>query len=171
MSDGAGGVVEVEYEMPIWYESIGQEECQMHKGFKRAYSIINKWVKNYPFFPAPVIINIASKKMPDDVYKVEKIVKKIMNSRTVEGKSLIWTYVLLAPESEGLYFFPERKEIVHDAVIKLFGRFSSFIPKEHISRKGTGGWDLKIPEEAKALIVGGDMSILTDHALIMLSLS
>lgn len=60
ISDGAGGLVEVETKMPIWVEPTDKDTWTDMKGaFLLAKELVQKWVADKPQNPAPVIINIS----------------------------------------------------------------------------------------------------------------
>ena len=59
-SDGAGGLVEIPYKMPVWVEPITKDGATNMKGaFEMAKAIIEKWMTDKPGHPAPVVINIS----------------------------------------------------------------------------------------------------------------
>lgn len=60
ISDGAGGILEIDKSMPIWVDPITEDGATNMKGaFEMAKEIIEKWISDKPKKPAPVIINIS----------------------------------------------------------------------------------------------------------------
>ena len=60
ISDGAGGILEIDKSMPVWVDPITQDGATNMKGaFEMAKEIIEKWIVDKPNNPAPVIINIS----------------------------------------------------------------------------------------------------------------
>jgi hypothetical protein len=98
ISDGAGGLVEIEKAMPIWVEPITKDGwTDMAAAFKMAKEIIESWVKDKPDSPAPVVINVSdgvpyynSKSPADCARETAAIAKEIMNIQTPDGNVLIF---------------------------------------------------------------------------------
>ncbi len=98
ISDGAGGLVEIDKKMPIWIEPIEKDAwTDMASAFKMAKEIIESWLKDKPESPAPVIINISDgvpyynhKDTATCTTETEVIAKEIMNINTPDGHVLIF---------------------------------------------------------------------------------
>lgn len=98
ISDGAGGLVEIDKKMPIWVDPIEKDGwTDMAAAFKMAKEIIKSWVQDKPDSPAPVIINISDgvpyynhKAVSECVKETEAIVKEIMNISTSDGNVLVF---------------------------------------------------------------------------------
>lgn len=98
ISDGAGGLVEIDKTMPIWIDPITKDGwTDMAQAFKMAKEIIESWIKDKPDSPAPVIINV-SDGIPFYDYKdsdicaqeTAEIANEIMNITTDDGNVLIF---------------------------------------------------------------------------------
>ena len=87
--DGAGGVIEIESEVPIWLEPKANSQTPMHKAFERAAEIIEHWISDRPDAFPPIVINITdgAATRPD---LAADAARKIMNSRTTDGASLVF---------------------------------------------------------------------------------
>ena len=85
-SDGAGGVVEIPYKMPVWVEPITQDGATNMKGaFEMAKAIVRKWMEDKPGHPAPVVINISD----GAPYYDNKTVEGCMDETTLSAKELM----------------------------------------------------------------------------------
>lgn len=87
--DGAGGVIEIDTEMPIWLEPKASGQTPMHEAFQRASKVIERWISDRPDSFPPIIINITdgAATRPD---LAADAARKIMGSRTTDGTSLIF---------------------------------------------------------------------------------
>ena len=87
--DGAGGVIEIDSEMPIWLEPRANSQTPMHKAFERAADIIEHWISDRPDAFPPIVINITdgAATRPD---LAANSARKIMNFRTTDGAALIF---------------------------------------------------------------------------------
>lgn len=98
VSDGAGGLVEIDKTMPIWVEPTTKDGwTDMAQAFKMAKEIIEKWISDNPESPAPVIINISDgvpyydhKDCALCAQETAEIAKEIMDITTEDGNVLIF---------------------------------------------------------------------------------
>lgn len=98
ISDGAGGLVEIEKNMPIWVDPINKDGwTDMAAAFKMAKQIIEEWIKDKPNSPAPVIINVSDgipyydhKGTDECVQETSALAHEIMNINTSDGNVLIF---------------------------------------------------------------------------------
>ena len=96
--DGAGGLIEIEKQMPIWVDPIEEDGwTDMTAAFKMAKEIISKWISDKPDSPAPVIINISDgvpyynhKENAECAKEAENVAKEIMSINTPDGNVLIF---------------------------------------------------------------------------------
>lgn len=98
ISDGAGGLVEINKTMPIWVDPINEDGwTDMAAAFKMAKQIIEEWIKDKPESPAPVIINVSDgvpyynhKGTEECARETAAIAQEIMNMKTNDGNVLIF---------------------------------------------------------------------------------
>ena len=87
--DGAGGVIEIESEVPIWLEPQANSQTPMHKAFERAAEIIGHWISDRPDAFPPIVINITdgAATRPD---LAADAAREIMSFRTTDGSVLVF---------------------------------------------------------------------------------
>ena len=98
ISDGAGGLVEIDKTMPIWVEPTQKDGwTDMAQAFRMSKEIIESWIKDKPDSPAPVIINVSDgipyydHKDPDECARETlEVAQQIMNIETTDGNVLIF---------------------------------------------------------------------------------
>lgn len=101
-SDGAGGLVEVDYPLPVWIDPIKEDGATNMKGaFELAKAIIEKWIQDKPKNPAPVIINISDgvpyydgKDVAECMKETVAVAKEIMSLSTADGHPLIFNAMI-----------------------------------------------------------------------------
>ncbi len=109
--DGAGGIIEVPYNMPVWVEPIKQDAVtNMKKALEQAEAIVKQWVEDKPNSPAPVIINISDgvpyydgKDVDICMKETEAVAQDIMNIEAVDGNALIFN-ALIKQRGQNLVF-------------------------------------------------------------------
>lgn len=85
VSDGAGGLTEIEYPMPIWVEPIKEDKwTDMKRAFELAKKLIEIWITENPTTEAPIILNISDglpyydeKSVSDCMSETEQVVSQI----------------------------------------------------------------------------------------------
>lgn len=110
-SDGAGGIVEVPYFLPVWIEPITKDAAtNMKKAFELAKGLAEKWIGDKPDSPAPVIINISDgipyydgKSVETCMEESKTVAKEIMNMSTSDGNVLIFN-ALIKQRGQSLIF-------------------------------------------------------------------
>ena len=87
--DGAGGVVEVEVEMPIWLQPKAENGTPMDEAFERAGHSVQRWCTEWPDGFPPSVFNITdgAARFPDSTATEAR---KIMNLCTTDGSILIY---------------------------------------------------------------------------------
>lgn len=133
-SDGAGGIIEVDYTMPIWVEPITEDGATNMKGaFEMAKAIIEKWMQDKPNNPAPVIINISDgapyydrKAVSECMEETISVAQSIMNLSVADGNVLIFNALIRAAGRNQI--FPNSLEECTSEESKFLFKISSVIP-------------------------------------------
>ena len=88
--DGAGGIIELDFKLPIWVEA--EEDgngTPMEVAFANAYSTISQWIQKRPETPVPIVINI-SDGMPNYPNETKKEAEKVLQLECEDGNVLIY---------------------------------------------------------------------------------
>ena len=136
-SDGAGGIITVDYPMPVWIEPINHDGTTNMKGaFEMAKAIIEQWIKDKPNNPAPVIINISDGVPYYDGKNVEvcmnetiNVAKDIMNLSVADGNVLIFNAMISAAGQR--QEFPTTLEECCNNESKFLFDISSVVPEAY----------------------------------------
>ena len=101
VSNGEGGVIEVDTKMPIWIEPIYEDSCtNMMGAFAVVNDLVANWIKDKPNFPAPVVINISDglpydgREIEECMYETINIVNKLKEQSTSDGKVQIFNAMI-----------------------------------------------------------------------------
>lgn len=138
VSDGAGGLVEIEEEMAIYVEPTSPRNglTPMAEALDFAKQLIEGWITKKPENPAPVIINV-SDGMPytgnnplDDIEKTISTANGIMNINTGDGNPLIFNVHLGQPPFNETKFSSAENEVA-DQEGKLLFKISSKVPETY----------------------------------------
>jgi hypothetical protein len=138
VSDGAGGLVEIDEEMAIYLEPTCPRNglTPMGEALEFAKQLIDGWISKKPDNPAPVIINV-SDGLPytgvtgnDDAEKTTSIANSIMNITTNDGNPIIFNVHLGQPPFNESKFETSENKIIDDQG-KLLFKISSKVPETY----------------------------------------
>lgn len=136
-SDGAGGIIEFPYEMPIWVEPISsayKDECSnMTKAFESALNTCEQWISQHPDTPAPVILNIScgmpqyeGKSIETCMAETLEVVNQLKATKCFDGNVLI--YNALMDDNDSNISFPQSVEQCSNNVEQFIFDISSEVP-------------------------------------------
>ena len=136
MSDGAGGIVEVQVKQPVWVEPINADGAtNMYGALKLAKDLAEKWISDNKNYPAPVIINISdgvpyydSKDPRDCMQETILLAKEIMNLSNDDGNVLIFNAQIDNKGNQGEVFPKDRSKLSKEDAQFLFDITSDVMP-------------------------------------------
>ena len=108
-SDGAGGLVDIEVQMPIWLEPKAENGTPMHTAFEQAYDIAQKWCAEWPNSFPPIVINITDG-APTNRDATQDAAEKVMELNTVDGNVLVFNIHIPDDTSGREVTFPHSTE-------------------------------------------------------------
>jgi len=89
VDDGAGGLVTVKIDMPIWVEPAAENGTPMAEAFEMAYTLVEQWTQNNPNSFPPIIINVTDGE-PNSKDNTKVAANKVMSLGTLDGKALVF---------------------------------------------------------------------------------
>ena len=154
--DGAGGILELPFEMPIWLEAEAGNGTPMHRAFGEAYKVVEDWVKGKQDHAAPIIINITDG-MPDSIPETEKEAEKVKSLGTADGKVLIFN-AHISDSSQNKIFFPGSSSELNDEYAQFLFRISSEVPESMHASASSQGFDVK--QGSRGMVFNADAEAL-----------
>jgi len=136
VSDGAGGLVDVTIERPVWVDPIKDDQVtNMKQAFEDAKKLVEKWNER-PDSPAPVIINISDgapyydgKSISICMEETRLVAEEIMNMSNSDGHPLIFNARI---ERDGQKIeFPNDISQCEGAEAQFLYNISSVIPESY----------------------------------------
>lgn len=88
ISDGAGGLVEVDEQFPVWIEPYAVGGTPMAEAFEEAYKLVDNWTKTHQASFPPIVINITDGE-PNDQARAKTAALKLAQLETSDGNTLI----------------------------------------------------------------------------------
>lgn len=135
ISNGAGGLVEIDDEIPIFIDPISRGLTPMGDALSFAKELIQGWLKKKPDNPAPIIINISDGLPYNGVHGEEKtkalsVSKEIMNIISQDGNPLIFNVHIGTGRGETNKFSASLSEL-SDEQAKFLFNISSEVPDSY----------------------------------------
>ena len=127
--DGAGGLVEVEVELPIWLQPEADNGTPMHEAFERAAEIIQQWCDDKPDGFPPIVINITdgAANNPD---LTGDAVREVMNLHTTDGNVLVTNIHITNNKNKNMVIFPSSTaQFMDDSLAEFLFSLSSVLPE------------------------------------------
>ena len=127
-SDGAGGLVEVEFNMPVWVEPQAANGTPMAEAFAEAHQVLSThWIPRYPDSFPPVVINITDGE-PNDPGAAAAEARRLMSLDTDDGAVLLFN-VHISDSKGGETALPSSGEGLADAYARFLFDISSPLPE------------------------------------------
>lgn len=138
MSDGAGGIVEVEVKQPVWVDPIQQDgTTNMYGAFQLAKEVCEKWMNDHSDSPAPVIINISDgvpyydgKEPQICMAETTNLVKEIMNLTNADGHVLVFN-AQIDNKGNRVEVFPHDRDQLTQEEAKFLYDITSEVPDSY----------------------------------------
>ena len=125
VSDGAGGLVETQVKLPVWFDPVAANGTPMCQAFSVTHAILQSWVAQHPSSFPPVVINITDGESTDgDPSEAAEALKALA---TQDGNLLFLNLHLSARRAVTVHF-PDTEEILADQYARLLFRLSSRLP-------------------------------------------
>jgi uncharacterized protein YegL len=134
ISNGAGGLVEIDEQMPIFIEPTSNGLTPMAEAFSFAKELIEGWLQKKPDNPAPIIINVSDGmpytggSMQEAMNRTMDVSKELMNINSADGNPLIFNCHLGEGKS---HHFNESTNEIADEQAKFLFEISSELPKSY----------------------------------------
>lgn len=145
--DGAGGIIEIEDEFPIFLEPKADGLTPMGEAFETAQELIENWINITPGRPAPVIINI-SDGMPctededEEPHKSIDVANQIMKMSTQDGHPLIFN-VHIGGDKSLKHGFEESENELSTEQARLLFKISSKVPESYKGQATSLGFSVR----------------------------
>jgi len=141
VSDGAGGLVEIDDQFPIWIESAAVGETPMAEAFERASILVREWINGHHSSFPPIIINITDGEA-NSLPKAKVAAETLTQLETKDGKTLL----INAHISEGTepeVILPSSVEQLPkgDSYAQFLFELSSELPPLMLERAAASGWN------------------------------
>jgi uncharacterized protein YegL len=158
VSDGAGGLIEIDEQMPIFIEPTANGLTPMADAFSFAKELIEGWLQKKPDNPAPIIINISDglpftgDSIDTAMNNAISVSKEIMAINSDDGNPLIFNSHI---GDGGIQCgFEESQSELSDDQAKFLFKISSKVPESY--KKAAVKQDFKVKPESRGFVSNAD---------------
>lgn len=158
VSDGAGGLIEIDEQMPIFIEPTANGLTPMADALYFAKELIEGWLQKKPENPAPIIINISDglpytgTSVDDAMNKAISVSKEIMAINSDDGNPLIFNSHI--GDGGTQCGFEESESELSDDQAKFLFKISSKVPESY--KQAAVKQDFKVKSESKGFVSNAD---------------
>lgn len=158
VSDGGGGLVEIEEQMPIFIEPKADGLTPMAEALDFAKELIEGWLQKKPDNPAPIVINISDglpytgTTVETEMNKSIAISKEIMSINSQDGNPLIFNSHI--GDGGTQCGFEESENELSDEQAKFLFNISSKVPESY--KQAAVKQDFKVKAESRGFVSNAD---------------
>jgi hypothetical protein len=159
LPDGAGGLVEVNMRMPLWFDpdEPGAGGTPMCQAFEAAQALISIWIKEHQDSFPPIVINLTDGeatdwKTPQDLVDRANAIRQMSTS---DGEVLIFNMHLSATRAPQIHF-PSDSEVFTNQYSKVLFDASSPMPPHTLQAAQSVGYS--VGDGARGFVFNADIT-------------
>ncbi|WP_433672431.1 VWA domain-containing protein [Nocardia sp. CA-136227] len=137
--DGAGGVVSVQQQMPVWVDPLANGATPMVAAFTAIEPVIKSWCAAHPDSFPPIVINVTDGMSTDGV--PNQVVERIRNLGTEDGQALVFNLHLSGVQSQPIRFPGTAEGLTDPDALTLF-ELSSVLPPSMLDAAAAVGYSV-----------------------------
>lgn len=163
--DGAGGLVEIQQDMPIFLEATTNGLTPMAEAMEFAKELIEAWLNKKPDNPAPVIINISDglpfvgDTVESAMNKAISVANEIMSINSSDGPPLIFN-AHIGDSTAAKCAFEESENQLPDDQAKFLFKISSKIPESY--KAAASKHEFTVRPESRGFVSNADPELFVN---------
>jgi len=140
-SDGAGGLVEVDFNMPIWVDPVAENGTPMAEAFTEAHRVLSSaWLPSHPDSFPPIVINITDG-VPNDKKAAEAQARTLMSLQTSDGNLLLFNVHISDNKQAAETALPSSGSALADDYARFLFEISSPLPDSLLAEAAKVGFN------------------------------
>lgn len=150
--DGAGGLVEEQFKLPVWLDAVAVNGTPMCAALRLAAAVLEPWVRDHPASFPPIVINLTDGESTDG--DPSQPAEELRRLATDDGNVLVLNCHLSSKRGPTLAFPDEETSLPDDFARRLFG-MSSVLPEGLLGVAQREGF--AAGEQARGFVFNGDL--------------
>jgi hypothetical protein len=152
VDDGAGGLVEQQFRLPIWFEAKAGGRTPMCQAISEATKAITEFIGKYPKSFPPLVINITDGKATDG--NPEMTAYSVRNLATADGNVLFFNAHLSSKDVRPVEY-PSQETQLPDPEARMLFRMSTVLPPK--LREAAKGEGFTVNHHARGFVFNADL--------------
>jgi hypothetical protein len=138
-SDGAGGIIEQEFKLPIWIDPIADGTTPMKEALELAREIVGRWTRDHPSCFPPVVMHFTDGEANSDP---TGMAERLRSLQTTDGKVLLLN-AHVSSQGGREHVFPHTGENLPDEFATMLFQMSSTLPRQMADYARNLGYPIK----------------------------
>jgi hypothetical protein len=152
VDDGAGGFVDQQFRLPIWFEATAGGRTPMCQAITEASKAVTEFIDKYPKSFPPLVVNITDGKATDG--NPEMTAYSVRNLATSDGNVLFFNAHLSSKDARPEEY-PSREDNLPDPEARILFRMSSALPPK--LREAAKSEGFKLDDQARGFVFNADL--------------
>lgn len=157
VSDGAGGLVAVDQQMPVWVDPVTNGMTPMTAAFSTAEPIVESWCAAHPTSFPPIVMNVTDGASTDG--DPTFVVARIRSLGTDDGSALVFNLHLSGLPSPAVTF-PNSDATLPDPNAAMLYQASSELPPSMLEAAASMGYQVQIG--SRGFLYNADATMVID---------
>jgi hypothetical protein len=156
--DGAGGVYEEEFQLPVWFDAVANGKTPMNAAFRTVAGPLQSWLSQHPVSFPPIVINLTDGAYTDS--NPAPAVWELMRMSTTDGNVLVFN-CHISNKSGMAVTFPDdnQADALEELARELYG-MSSPLPEPMRRQAQAKGYNLG--PGARGYVFNADLVTMID---------
>ncbi|MFQ5855308.1 MAG: vWA domain-containing protein [Anaerolineae bacterium] len=125
--DGAGGIYEEAFELPVWFDPVAHGNTPMNTAFSAVVAPLHGWLSQYPNSFPPIVINLTDGAYTDD--DPAPVVWELMQLGTSDGNVLVFNCHISAQAGQEVTFPDDTQAAGLEGLARELCDMSSQLPE------------------------------------------
>jgi hypothetical protein len=152
VDDGAGGLIDQQFRLPIWFEATAGGRTPMCQAITEATKAVTVFIGKYPNCFPPLIINITDGKATDG--NPEMTAYSVRNLATADGNVLFFNAHLSSKDARPVEY-PSREAGLPEPEARILFRMSSPLPPK--LREAAKSEGFTVDDQARGFVFNADL--------------
>lgn len=152
VDDGAGGLVEQKFKMPIWFEPTAAGRTPMCQALTDTAAVVQEFISHFPQCFPPLVLNITDGKPTDG--NPEPVADKLRTLTTSDGNVMVFNAHLSSTPARPVEF-PSQEGELSEPDARLLFRMSSVLPPK--LREAARGEGFRVNDNTRGFVFNADL--------------
>jgi hypothetical protein len=155
-SDGAGGIIDEPFKLPIWFDPIANNGTPMCQATQRARDILSGWLASHPDCFPPVVINITDGESTDG--DPRDALRALTSLSSSDGEVLLYNIHISSNANAREVSFPDSSAALPDDYARILFESASYLTPFTLSEARKAGFN--VTDGSKGFVLNASMVLV-----------